>query len=77
MTRDELVKEIRYHWHCYVAAGGFDAPSSEVGELTKEGQLHWFKFLLLGRKFLLDYPDKMSILRLIVPKKTIKMLTGE
>ena len=77
MTKDEQLKRIRYHWHSYVARGGFNEPKMNVGRLERGGVRHWALFLQLGRSYLLQFPKERYIIEGFVPAKTVKLLTGE
>lgn len=77
MLSAELLTRIKYHWHLYVARGGFNEASTGVGKLEKGGQFHWTRFLQLGRQYAVEYPNELGKLTEFVNPKTIKLLTGE
>lgn len=77
MSQEELLNRIKYHWHLYIARGGFNEPSSAVGKLEQGGQFHWTSFLQLGRKFAVQFPKQLHKLTEFINPKIIKLLTGE
>jgi hypothetical protein len=76
MKKDELVGKIRYHWHSYIARGGFDTPKLHPGRLQKGGIEHWNKVLQLGRVFVSTYPYEIYMIEAFIPGGIIKLLTG-
>lgn len=77
MTKQDQLNRIKYHWHSYVARGGFSEPRMIVGKLEGNGLKHWTMFLQLGRQYLREYPKETYIIEAFVPRKMIRMLTGE
>lgn len=73
----EQLDKIRYHWHSYVARGGFSEPKMLPGNLEENGQFHWTLFLQLGKQYLNKYPKEKYILAHFVPDKMLRLLTGE
>lgn len=73
ISQQQLLQKVKYHWHLYIAAGGFYAPKLNVGRLKKGGIEHWAKFLQCGREYVVKYPnDTLSF----VPRPMINLLTG-
>ena len=76
-TKEARLKRIRYHWHSYIARGGFNEPKMNVGKLEDGGLKHWALFLQMARIYLQDYPKDRYVIEGFVPSKTIRLLTGE
>lgn len=76
MTKDESLDRVRYHWHSYIARGGFNSPKMVVGKLEGGGVEHWTQFLILGRAYLQRYPKETYIIENFVPTKIVRLLTG-
>lgn len=77
MTKQDQLNRLRYHWHSYVARGGFNEPKMIVGKLENGGLKHWTLFLQIGRKYLQNFPKERHIIEGFVPIKTVKLLIGE
>ena len=73
----EMLQKVRYHWHSYVARGGFNTPREIVGTLEKGGLKHWSMFLQIARTYLQEYPRNRYLIEGFVPKGIMKLLTGE
>lgn len=75
-TKEILLNRLRYHWHSYIARGGFNEPKMTVGTLAPGGLNHWTLFLQIGRRYLKEYPKDRHVVEGFVPKKMIGLLTG-
>lgn len=77
LYKDRDIRDIRYHWHSYIARGGFNEPRMIVGKLEKGGIYHWYAFLHRSRKYLKDNPNSRHVLEGFVPSELMKLITGE
>lgn len=77
MERKRLLGRLRYHWHSYVARGGYNKPSPKVGRLERGGVEHWTHLLMLGRKFTDKFPKDWEELSKFLPMGVVMLLTGE
>lgn len=75
--KKDRLNRLRYHWYSYIARGGFNEPKMIVGRLEKGGIEHWTLFLQTGRSYLRDFPKDAHVVEGFVPKKMIRLLTGE
>lgn len=79
MNQQELLRKIKYHWHLYIARGGFNAPRMTVGKLHRGGIEHWSKFLQSGRRYVTEYPESEALKKDLdfLPRTMLRLLLGD
>lgn len=77
MLRKKLLSKVRFHWHLYVARGGFNLPSTKVGRLERGGIEHWTYFLQAGRQYADLHKKNWHDLSKFLPVGIVLLITGE
>lgn len=77
MDQEERLQKIKYHWHSYVARGGFSQPKRIVGRLEGGGLNHWTMFLKYAKAYLKDFPSERPVIEGFVQSGIVRMVIGD